>query len=80
MKSKMYMTVSADRTNEFVVYKYGADAKRRFIVYVDGKRMNTYPLSYEAARRCFETYKKQCEKGERLRVELYELVEEVMWT
>lgn len=71
--------VIAGRTPELIVNKYNADIKRRFVVYVDGKRMNTYPLSYDAIHRHYETYKKQCEKGERQRVEIAELVEEVKW-
>lgn len=79
MKSKDYMTVTANRTDELITFKYDADTKRKFVIYVDGQRMNTYPLSYYVAIRKFETYKKQCESGERLRVELVELVAEVKW-
>lgn len=71
--------VIAGHTPGLIVNKYNADIKRRFVVYVDGKRMNTYPLSYDAIHRHYETYKKQCEKGERSRVEIVELVEEVKW-
>lgn len=66
-------------TDDIIMYKYGADSKRKFVVYVDGQRMNNYPLSYYVAIRKFNTYKKQCESGERLHVELVELVEEVTW-
>lgn len=75
----MAAKVTTGRTAELIVNKYNADIKRRFVVYVDGKRMNTYPLSYDAIHRHFETYKKQCEKGERSHVEIVELVEEVKW-
>ncbi len=74
-----FMAMNKGRTPELCMETPTAETKRKYDIYVDGQKVNTYPLSYPQADRAMGAWRANIRDHKHENVILYERVEFMGW-